>query len=68
MQKDLAIYCTNSAKQAITSSSKRRNSNVSKGVPPGPDDTVYATGGEGCASPGYLSGYDGTGTLSTTVL
>ena len=33
---------------------------MSKGVPPRPDDTVYATGGEGCESPGDLSGDDGT--------
>ena len=64
-KKDLATYCTNSAKQAIMSSSQRRNSNVSKGVPPRPDDTVYATGGEGCESPGDLSGDDSTGSNPT---
>ena len=36
----IKAYCTNSAKQAIMSPSQRRNSNVSKGVPPRPDDTV----------------------------
>ena len=47
------------------SSSQRRNSNVSKGVPPRPDDTVYATGGEGCESPGEFSRDDGPGSNPT---
>ena len=66
MQKDLSTYCTNSAKQAIMSSSQHRNSNMSKCVPPRPDDTVYyATGGEGCESPGDLSGDDVPGSNPT---